>query len=964
METIIEPGTNREKTEVIFERPLQEVCEEALIEKYAKGDEKLADGLIAQRMVRSRVSKALATNEKQQDVWESAFMEAQCDHGVIMGGRINSAAGTNLAATLINCFVLGLSDTTAGYDGVLPGIYRTLERAATTMRLGGGVGFSFSAIRPRGALVKGTGSKASGPISYMKVFDRSCKTVESAGARRGAQMAVLAIHHPDIMEFIAAKRQSNELSQFNMSVGVTDAFMEAKAQGQMFELYHEAEPSDDQKSAGAFQREDGMWVYEVVDPNEIWDAIMDNTYNHADPGVIFIDRVNALNNLYYCETIEASNPCGEQMLPPDACCCLGSINLTAHKVAVPDDDEYQFCWPTFKKGVRTAVRMLDNVLDVTKWPLPEQHKEAMAKRRLGLGFTGLGSLLCLMGLRYDSKAGRDFATLLATVMRDEAYLASIELAKEKGAFPLFDKDKYLNSAFVKQLPEHIRNGIAEHGIRNSHLLSIAPTGTVSLAFADNTSNGIEPPFSWYYTRNKRMQDGTKKAYQVMDHAYRLYVEDGGDPDNLPESFVSALEMSPQDHLAMVEAVAPFIDSAISKTINCPEDIAFDDFKDIYERAYHAGLKGITTYRPNETTGAVLEVSPAAKAPADLDVEASDRKFRLDTVPTPALASLRWPSRPETPDGNPAVTYMVDSPDATFAVFVGHVENGKNAPFETWVNGAEQPRGLGALAKSLSMDMRCEDRGWLKTKLDALVKTGGTPFEMRMPGSKEPTIVPSHVAALARLVDYRCTQLGAFEAIESTPLRDSMFCAKEPKTGTDGTLSWTVDVKNPATGDDFVLFLKELVLPDGSHRPFSVWLAGDYPEALDGLCKSLSLDMRVLDTAWIAKKLRSLLSVAEPQGDFLAKVPGNREGKMETQPSTVAYIARLILHRYRMLGILDNNGTPISEMGIFHRVENGAREQKAQAFMHGKQCKECGVNAVIRKDGCDFCTACGEIGSCG
>ncbi len=961
--TITAPNSGLEQA-IYFDRPLQEVCEEALIEKYAKGPEKQEPGLLARDMIRVRVAKALAANEKQPDVWESAFAEAQRVLGVIMGGRINSAAGTSLLATLINCFVEPIGDATSGYDGVLPGIYRALEESAQTMRKGGGVGFCFSKIRPRGAKVKGTGSKASGPLSYMKVFDRSCKTVESAGARRGAQMSILRIDHPDILDFIVAKREKGELTQFNMSVAVTDAFMEAKAAGEMFELVHVAEPSDEKINAGAYRRDDGKWVYEVIDPQTIWDAIMDNTYRHADPGVVFIDRVNQENNLYYVEVIDACNPCGEQFLPKYGCCCLGSIFLGAHAVPDPDSWKVTFCWATFKEGVRAAVRMLDDVLDVTEWPLEEHRKEAMAKRRIGLGFTGLGSLLCLMGLRYDRPEGRKFAAEMAEVMRDEAYLASIELAKEKGPFPLFDKEKYLNSAFVKRLPKHIRDGIAEHGIRNSHLLSIAPTGTISLAFADNASNGIEPAFSWHYTRNKRMEDGSKKAYQVMDHAYRLYVEDGGDPDNLPESFVNALEMSPYDHLAMVEAVAPFIDSAISKTINCPEDIPFDEFKDIYERAYKSGLKGITTYRPNDVTGAVLEVTPKAQAPSDLDDQNPDRKIRIDTVPTPALASLRWPSRPETPEGNPAVTYMVKSPESSFAVFVGHVENGKNSPFEVWVNGQEQPRGLGALAKALSMDMRSEDRGWLKAKLDALVKTQGKPFELQMPGNDQPVIVPSHVAALAKLVDYRCTQLGTFEEIGDTPLRDSMFALKEPKTGTDGTLSWSVDVKNPATGDDFVLFLKELVLPDGTHRPFSMWLAGAYPEALDGLCKALSIDMRVLDPAWIAKKLRSLRDFPEPQGDFLAKIPGNQEGKQETQPSTVAYIARLILHRYRMLGILDNNGTPVSEMGIFHHVENGAGEQKAQAFMPGKQCKECGVNAVIRKDGCDFCTACGEIGSCG
>ena len=951
--------------------PLQEVSVDVLKEKYCKNEETKMEGNRAIGAVRLRVAVALASNEKDAPRWEREFLEAQQNNGVVMAGRVNSAAGTDLLATLINCFVQPVGDSTTGYDGELPGIYMALMQAAETMRLGGGVGYCFSKVRPRGARVKGTGSKASGPISYMKVFDRSCKTVESAGSRRGAQMGILRIDHPQIMEFIAAKREPGTLTQFNVSVAVTDAFMEAKAAGKDFELVHDAEPSQDLIEAGAYQRDDGKWVYEVVNPQTIWDAIMENTYRQADPGVVFIDRVNQENNLYYVEVIDACNPCGEQFLPAYGCCCLGSIYLGAYLRLKEEGGQvglaFTFDWEAMKKGIRTAVRMLDNVLDVTEWPLEEQRAEAASKRRVGLGITGLGSALALLGLRYNSAEGRKFAKKIARIVRDEAYGASIELAQEKGAFPLFDKDKYLESAFVKRLPKRLRDGIAEHGIRNSHLLSIAPTGTISLALCDNTSNGIEPPFSWVYTRNKRMEDGTKRSYQVMDSAYRRYVENGGDPDNLPESFVNALEMSPEDHLKMVEVFAPYTDSAISKTINCPVDIPFEDFKGIYERAYEAGLKGITTYRPNEITGAVLEVTPAngsKTASNDLDTSA-DRKIRLDDVPAPALASLRWPSRPETPAGNPAMTYMVNSPGASFSVFVGHVQNGVAHPFEVWVNGQEQPRGLGALAKNLSADMRSEDKGWLKAKLESLVKTRGTPFEMQMPFRDDPAIVPSQVSALAQLVNHRCTELGAFKEIGATPLKDAMFSLKEPKSGTDGTLSWTVDIKNPATGDDCVLFLKELVLPDGTHRPYSMWLAGEYPEGFDGLCKSLSIDMRIIDPAWVAKKLRALRDFPEAQGDFLAKIPGSQ--KMESQPSTVAYIARLILHRYAMLGILDERGYPVSEMGIFdgaHPEQDGQITGTGLLTMAGKKCAECNVNAVIKKDGCDFCSACGAIGQCG
>lgn len=945
--------------------PLQIVSEEVLLEKYAKGREQELFGDQATDAIRERVAKALATPEEDPSLWETRFYEAQ-QSGVIMAGRVNSAAGTGLEATLINCFVQPVADTTSGYDQGRPGIYPALNQATETMRRGGGEGYDFSHIRPRGAKVNGTGSRASGPVSYMHVYDRSCQTVESAGARRGAQMGVLRVDHPDIREFITEKRNKGSLTQFNVSVAITDEFMEALRTKSSFQLIHKAEPAQDLIDRGAYQRDDGMWVYEsTADPLEIWGMIMENTYNQAEPGVIFIDHVNAENNLYYAERIEACNPCGEQFLPDYGCCCLGSLNLTAF-VEYPNANglDQSFDWDGFKQAIHIAVRMLDNVLTVTYWPLEEQKKEAAAKRRVGLGITGLGSMLVLLGLRYNSQAGRDVAEKISITLRDEAYRASIELAKEKGAFPLFDADKYLKSRFVQRLPNDIQEGIAKYGIRNSHLLSIAPTGTISLAFADNASNGIEPPFSWVYTRNKRMADGSTKSYEVMDHAYRLYVEQGGDPDSLPEEFVNALEIAPEDHLSMVAVFAKNIDSAISKTINCPVDIPFDVFKGIYLKAYELGLKGVTTYRPNSITGAVLETEP--KKPADLDTSA-DRKIRLDQIPKPALASLRWPKRPECPDGNPSVTYLVKHPESPFAVFVGHIQNGSPHPFEVWVNGEEQPRGIGALAKTLSMDMRSEDKGWLKAKLESLAKTAGQPFEMQLPGGEEPTVVASEVSALSRLVLHRCNELGVFDRLDDpsrsdTPLLDAMFSTKEPKSGTDGTLSWTVDICNPSTGDDFVLFLKELVLPDGTHRPYSMWLSGDYPDAFDGLCKSLSLDMRIIDPAWISKKLRSLCNFPEPQGDFMARVPGAE--KMETQPSSVAYLARLIIHRYQMLGILDKDGYPVSEMGIFAQPTESEPSTTTVSIMAGKKCSDCGVKAVIKKDGCDFCTACGSIGSCG
>src|SRR5438445_5348627 len=676
-EKTLEPGI------AVASLPDQEICREALLEKYAKGKERTIEE------VRSRVVRALAAAEapEKRAHWERRFCEAM-EAGFIPAGRSNSAAGIAMQATLINCFVQPVGDSISEVVDGKPGIYTALQEAAETMRRGGGVGYDFSSIRPKGADVKGTHSRASGPVSYMRVFDRSCETVESAGARRGAQMGVLRCDHPDVEDFIHAKDEG-DLANFNISVGVTDAFMRGvEADGEV-ELAHKAKPHEEVVNAGAYQRGDGLWVYRKVRARELWDQIMRSTYDHAEPGVLFLDKVNRDNNLNYCEHIEASNPCAEQMLPPYGCCCLGSINLT-RLVSKPFTEQAKFDFERFGRIVEVSVRMLDNVLEVTAWPLKAQHEEAMAKRRVGLGFTGLGDALIMLRLRYDGEEARATAARISESMRDAAYKASCELAKERGAFPLFNADMYLSgTSFAARLPQEIKNLVRKLGIRNSHLLSIAPTGTISLAFADNASNGIEPPFSWTYTRKKRMADGTLKEFPVEDHAWRRYRAMGGDMGNLPPYFVTALELSARAHEQMVAAVAPSIDTSISKTVNVPEDYPYGEYQDLYFHAWKSELKGLATYRPNKILGSVLSVGTA---PQDFVHDDVNRRISVKSVPAPVLASLRWPGRPELAGGNPAWTYMIEHPQYRFAVSVGHVENGMPHPFEVSVNGSAQARG--------------------------------------------------------------------------------------------------------------------------------------------------------------------------------------------------------------------------------------------------------------------------------
>lgn len=610
------------------------------------------------------------------------------------------------------------------------------------------------------------------------------------------------------------------------------------------------------------------------------------------------------------------------------------------------------------------VRMLDNVLDLTPWPLKQQGEEAQAKRRIGTGITGLGDALIMLGLKYSSQEGRDFAAKVMQHVCHGAYRASVDLAQERGPFPLFDADKYLEEGtFASRLPADLKKAIRKHGIRNSHLLSLAPTGTGSLTYGNNCSSGCEPVFDFVQIRKVKQADGSDKIEEgLMDYAYLVYRQMGnGDAANLPDYFESVATLKAQDHVEMLKVLAPYVDAAISKTVNVPVDYSFDDFKSIYVDAWKGGLKGITTYRPNDEIGSVL-MSESSKVAEDLDTSDPDRRFKLDKLPDAVMEALRWLDRPVQPDGNPSHTYMVESPHGDFAVMIGHHVNGEVHPFEVWVNGAECPRGLGAVAKTLSADMRTYDNKWLALKLDSLTKCDGDDaFDLAMPPTGNMVRVPSVVSGFANVVKYHTGKVGWLDRDSESTLVNAMMFRKEPKAGTNGTLSWTVDVKNPATGDDFVMFVKELEMPDGKRRPYSVWLAGSYPRTMDGLCKLLSFDMRIIDVAWIGKKLRKLLNYKEHQGDFLARVPNSE--KQANFSSTVAYMARLLIHRYHMLGLLTEEGEAVENTGFLMEPEVQATSQYSKV-MPGQACPECRVKAMIKYNGCDKCTNCGYVGSCG
>jgi ribonucleoside-diphosphate reductase alpha chain len=693
-----------------------------------------------------RVAAALAAPERDAAAWTERFYAALADFKFLPAGRVVAGAGSSRSVTLFNCFVMGVVPDDMG------GIFAHLREAALTMQQGGGIGYDFSTLRPRGAPVKGVGADASGPLSFMDVWDAMCRTIMSAGYRRGAMMATLRCDHPDIEAFIEAKREPGRLRMFNLSVLVTDAFMQAIEQDAPWELSF------------------GGTVWKVLPARELWDKIMRATYAYAEPGVIFIDRINHRNNLWYCEQITATNPCGEQPLPPYGACLLGSINL-ASLIVNPFTPEARLDLDRLRRLVPDCVRMMDNVIDISQFPLVQQQEEARQKRRIGLGVTGLADALIMCGLRYGSAAAVAAAESWLGAIQREAYLASCALAAEKGAFPLFDRDGYLAGQTVMSLDEEVRRQIAQNGIRNALLTSVAPTGTISL-FADNVSSGIEPVFSFRHTRNVLMRDGTRREEEVTDYAYRLFRRVRGEHAPLPDYFIDAQVLSPEDHVVMQAAVQKHIDSSISKTINVPVEIPFERFKDVYLQAYALGCKGCTTYRPNEVTGAVLAAKPAAH-PAVVGREVARQPELPLPAPPPAVSpkpadifeagGVVYMTQPlSRPEALPGQTYKVRWPDSEHALYItlnDIVQDGRRRPFEVFINSKnmEHYAWTVALTRMISAVFR---RGG---DVSFVVEEMKAVFDPRGGAWMDGKYVPSLLAAIGEVIERHMIGIGFLPA---------------------------------------------------------------------------------------------------------------------------------------------------------------------------------------------------------
>ncbi len=702
---------------------------------------KAADGTprdrdIADSWARVAASLAMAEAPERRIAAAQSFAGALKDCKFLPAGRILAGAGTERSVTLFNCFVMGTIPDS------MDGIFSALREAALTLQQGGGIGYDFSTLRPKGAPVNGVGADASGPVSFMEVWDAMCRTIMSAGSRRGAMMATLACDHPDIEAFIDAKRTSGRLSNFNLSVLISDAFMQAVSADADWILQFQGLP------------------YRTLKARALWDRIMRSTYDYAEPGVIFIDRINEQNNLSYCETISATNPCGEQPLPPYGACLLGSINL-AKLVRNPFEEDAHLNLDALADLTATAIRMMDNAIDVSRFPLEAQRQEAIAKRRIGLGVTGLADALIFCRTRYGSPESVKLIRSWLSTLAEAAYRASIELAREKGPFPLFDAAEFLIRPHILALPDDVRARLAQHGIRNALLTSIAPTGTISL-LAGNVSSGIEPVFAYSYTRKVLQPDGSKREEIVEDYAVRVFRNRFGEDAALPDYFVNAQTLSPQDHLAVQAAAQPFIDSAISKTINVPASISFDAFKDVYLAAYRDGCKGCTTYRPNDVTGSVLSVTePKDAIPAEVIIAGGGDEPELPLpLPEPKeRGGVVYMTRPlDRPDSLLGRTYKIKwlESDHAFYITINDVEkDGRRRPFEVFINSKNMEAYAWALALTRMISAVFRRGGDVSFVVDELKAI----FDPRGGQWMSGRYVPSLLAAIGEVIERHMVEIG-------------------------------------------------------------------------------------------------------------------------------------------------------------------------------------------------------------
>ena len=695
----------------------------------------------------SRVARALAEAEKPEDRprWTEAFYGALEDYRFLPAGRILAGAGAERTVTLFNCFVMGRIEDS------MSGIFAGLKEAALTMQQGGGIGHDFSTLRPKGAAVVGVGADASGPLSFMDVWDAMCRTIMSAGSRRGAMMGTMRCDHPDIEAFVDAKRDPARLRMFNLSVLVTDPFMKAVKADAEWPLVF----------AGK--------VYRTVRARALWEKILRATYDVAEPGVIFVDRINAENNLSYCETIEATNPCGEQPLPPYGACLLGSLNLTRF-IDAPFTPEASLDEAALANVVGLAVRMMDNAIDVSRFPLDEQRREAHAKRRVGLGMTGLADALVMCGLKYGTAEAAAMAARWMAAIERSAYRASIAIAREKGSFPLLDRDRYLASGHARRLPDDIRERIRRDGIRNALLTSIAPTGTISL-IAGNVSSGIEPIFALSYARRVLQADGSHREELIEDYASRVFHALNGGNSSLPAAFVTVEDLLPADHLRMQAAVQRHVDSSISKTVNCPVDLDFDAFRAVYEQAYDLGLKGCTTFRPNPVTGSVLSAAPArpeggSETALPLEAPELPEDIRIHD-PAAAVVYMRPPL--ERHAVLPGFTYKLRWPESDHAIYItinDIVEpGGRRRPFEIFINSKnmEHYAWTVALTRMISaVFRRGGDVTFVVEELKAV-------FDPRGGQWMEGRYVPSLLAAIGGVIEKHMIDTGFLHPEEAPAL---------------------------------------------------------------------------------------------------------------------------------------------------------------------------------------------------